>query len=302
MVRSWLATLVVVALVNSAALAQRGGMSYGKAPTAPVRDPDPTKVGIDQHIGEQVPLELVFRDEHDQPVKLGDCIGGKPTILVLAYYRCPQLCNLVLNELTESLRKVPQYSIGEQFNVVTVSFDPKDKPAIAWGKKQSYLQLYGRPDAERGWHFLTGEQSAIDELCRAVGFRYEYDAKTKEYYHASGIMLLTPEGKLSRYFYGVQYESRDIRFGLADASEGKTFDIPVKEQVLMLCYRYDPHTGKYSPDVMLALRIGAGITVLVLGTWVLRVWRRSGAERGAAALLKSSMSRPASEVTPAPTA
>jgi len=296
MVRSWLAALAVVALVHGAALAQRGGMAYGKAPAEPVRDPDPAKVGIDQHIGEEVPLDLVFRNEHDQPVKLGDCIGGKPTILVLAYYRCPQLCNLVLNELTECLRKIPQYSVGDQFNVVTVSFDPKDKPAIAWGKKQSYLQLYGRPDAERGWHFLTGEPSAIDELCRAAGFRYEYDAKTKEYYHASGIMILTPEGKLSRYYYGIQYEPLDVRLGLVDASEGKTFSVAVKDQILQLCYRYDPHTGKYSANVMLALRIAAGITVLVLGVWLSRVWRR--ARRGS-----QPMNEPvSSEVAVAPTA
>jgi protein SCO1 len=275
MARTWLAALAIAVLSCNAALAQRGGgMSYGKAPQAPLSEPDPKAVGIDQKVGEQVPMDLAFRDENDQPITLGECIGGKPTILVLAYYRCPQLCNLVLNELVTALRSIPQYSIGDQFNVMIVSFDPKDRPAIAWKKKQSYLQEYGRPNAENGWHFLTGEQAAIDVLCQTVGFRYEYDKKSKEYFHASGIMILSPEGKISRYFYGIDYEPTDIRFGLADAGEEKFQQTTADKVLQVLCYRWDPHAGKYTPTVMMILRIGAALTMLVLGVWVVRVWRR----------------------------
>lgn len=269
------AVLILVALFVAVAdaRAQRVGVgSYGKAVGAPARDPAKVNAGIDQNLGAQVPLDLAFRDEHDNLITLGQAMDGKPTILVLAYFRCQQLCNQVLNDLVEALRDVP-YDVGDKFNVVVVSFDPKDKPVIAYGKKMSYVQMYGRPGAENGFRFLTGDQASIDTLCTTVGFRYEYDSKLKEYFHASGVMILTSGGIISKYFFGLKYNARDLRFGLTDSSEGKVGSF-TDQALLMLCMRYDPHTGKYSGSVMMILRAAAALTVLIVGSWVLYVWTR----------------------------
>jgi protein SCO1 len=251
-------------------------MNYGKAPAEPAREPNLPAIGIDQRLGEQVPLDLVFRDEHNQETTLGSCVAGKPTILVLAYYRCPMLCNQVLNGLVESMRKLP-WDVGDKFNVICVSFDPKDKPGIASAKKNSYLTEYGRPGAEKGWHFLTGEQSAIDSLCQAVGFRYEYDKVKKQYNHASGIMVMTPYGKLSRYFYGIKYDENidDLKTAIEEASGNKIGkEVDPGSVLQFLCYEYNPVTGQYTLSVMKGLRVVFGIMVLGLGFWLIRVWRR----------------------------
>lgn len=265
--------LIAIFAVTSDVRAQRVGVgSYGKAVGAPARDPEKVNAGIDQNLGGQVDLGLVFRDEHDNPITLGQAMNGKPTILVLAYFRCQQLCNQVLNDLVEALREVP-YDVGEKFNVVVVSFDPKDRPVIAYGKKMSYVQMYGRPGSENGFRFLTGEQGSIDALCQTVGFRYEYDSKLKEYFHASGVMILNADGIISRYFFGLKYNAADIRFGLTESSEGKIGSFQDRA-LLLLCMRYDAHTGKYSGSVMMILRAAAAVTVLIVGIWVLRVWTR----------------------------
>jgi protein SCO1 len=233
--------------------------------------PNPPEVGIDQKLNAQVPLELEFQNEAGQTVRLEECVGGKPTILVLAYYRCPMLCTQVLNGLVHGLRGIP-FDIGDKFNVVTVSFDAREKPELAARKKSTYVEDYGRPNADQGWPFLTGEQTAIDALADAVGFRFRYDKDKDQFAHGSGIMILTPQGRVSRYFYGIDFNPLDLRLGLVDASE-KKIGSPV-DRVLLLCYGYDPNSGKYTPLAMGLLRSGAALTLLGLVAGMLLAWRR----------------------------
>jgi protein SCO1/2 len=223
-------------------------------------------VGIDQKLNNQVPLDLVFRDETGNPVRLRQYFGQKPVILVLAYYDCPMLCTIVLNGVLHSLKEL-KFNVGQQFEVVTVSFDPTEKPSLAAAKKAIYVGLYGRPGAAAGWHFLTGDEPSIRQLTQAVGFRYSYDSQTRQYFHATGIMVLTPNGHLARYFYGIRYPSGNLRLGLIEASQGK-IGSPV-DQVLLYCSQYDPETGKYSVIVSHVLKIAALATVLLLAGLVL---------------------------------
>ncbi len=227
-------------------------------------------VGIDQKLNRSIPLDLLFRDEHGETVALGRYFNGKPVILTLVYYNCPMLCTQVLNGLDRSLEQIPM-TIGKDFNVVTVSIDPTEQPSLAEAKQAVYLGMYNRPAAAPGWHFLTGEESQIKQLAAAVGFRYAYDADSKQYAHASAIMLLTPEGKLSRYFYGVTYPARDMRLGLVDASGGK-IGSPV-DQVLLFCYHYDPHTGKYGLLISRVIQISGLATVLIGGVFLILLFR-----------------------------
>jgi protein SCO1/2 len=236
------------------------------APTPSSLPPLLRDVGIDQKLNSQIPLDLVFRDEAGNEVRLGQYFGQKPVVLVLAYYDCPMLCTIVLNGVLHSLKEL-KYNIGQEFEVVTVSFDPTEKPSLAAAKKAIYVGLYGRPNAGAGWHFLTGEESSIRQLTQAVGFRYNYDPQTKQYFHATGIMVVTPGGRLARYFYGIQYPSGNLRLGLVEASEGK-IGSPV-DQVLLYCSQYDPATGKYSVIVSHVLKLAALATVLSLGGLVL---------------------------------
>jgi protein SCO1/2 len=228
-------------------------------------------VGIDQKLNEQVPLDLVFRDEAGKVVKLREYFGEKPVILSLVYYECPMLCNMILNGLYRSLRTL-SFDVGREFNVVTVSFNPKETPALAAAKKDTYIKAYARPGAAQGWHFLTGAEESIRQLTQAVGFRYTYDPQTKQYAHASGIMVLTPQGKLARYFYGIEYAPKDLRLGLVEASAGK-IGSPV-DQVLLFCYHYDPVTGKYGVVIMRVIRLAGMATVLVLGAFMVVMFRR----------------------------
>jgi len=234
-------------------------------------------VGIDQRLNEQVPLDLTFRDETGAPVRLGSYFGGKPVILSLAYYECPMLCTLVLNGLASAL-KVLTFDAGKEFEVVTVSFNPRDTPALAAEKKQTYLKEYGRPGAAAGWHFLTGDATAIERLTRAVGFRYQAVEDQQQFAHAAGIMVLTPEGKLARYFYGVEFSPRDLRLGLVEASQNK-IGSPV-DQLLLYCFHYDPATGKYGALALGSVRLGGVLTVLALATFLTVMLRRDHARRG----------------------
>ncbi|MCH5374305.1 MAG: SCO family protein [Planctomycetes bacterium] len=222
-------------------------------------------VGIDQRLDEQVPLDLPFVDETGKPVKLGDYFDGKPVILVLAYYRCPMLCTLVLNGVVEGMSKIPLV-LGKDFRVVTVSFDPRETHELAAVKRKNYLKKYGRPGAADGWHFLTGKQDAIRRLTKAVGFRYVYDKKDDQFIHASGIMILTPTGKISRYLYDVHYSGRDLRLALVEASANK-IGSPA-DQVLLYCFHYDPSAGKYTASVMNFIRLGGVLTMLGIGALV----------------------------------
>jgi protein SCO1/2 len=229
------------------------------------------EVGLDQRLHEQIPLDLAFWDETGAPVRLGDYFGAKPVILTLAYYDCPNLCTLVLNGLLRTLRAL-SFTVGEQFNVVTVSIDPDNTPAMAAAKKEQYARGYGRPGAVQGWHFLAGEPAAIQRLAQAVGFRYTYDAEHDQFAHASGIMLLTPQGKLARYFYGVEYAPRDVRLGLIEAAANR-IGSPI-DQLLLFCYHYDPKSGTYSLVILNVLRMAGLATVLLLGAFIGVMFRR----------------------------
>jgi protein SCO1/2 len=226
------------------------------------------QVGLDQRLHEFIPLDLAFVDETGQSVHLRDYFGGKPVILTLAYYECPNLCTLVLNGLLKALRAL-SLTIGTHFNVLTVSINPGDTPALAAAKQTQYTRAYGRAhaantDATHGWHFLTGEPEAIQHLTQAVGFRYRYDATQRQFAHATGIMVLTPQGQLSRYFYGVEYAPRDVQLGLVEAAAYK-IGSPI-DRLLLLCYHYDPQSGTYSLAILRVLRAAGVATVVALGT------------------------------------
>jgi protein SCO1/2 len=223
-------------------------------------------VGIDQKLNAEIPLGLTFRDENGNGVRLSEFFGQKPVVVALVYYNCPMLCTQVLNGLDRSLKDVPM-DIGTGFNVVTVSIDPSEAPKLAAAKRDLYTGIYGRPGAAQGWHFLTGEESQIRRLADAVGFRYAYDADSKQFAHASGVMVLTPEGKISRYFYGITYPARDMRLGLVEASEGKIGS--AVDQVLLFCYHYDPVTGKYGLLISRIIKTGGLLTVLAIGILIL---------------------------------
>jgi protein SCO1/2 len=228
-------------------------------------------VGFDQHLDQQVPLELNFKDEAGNDVQFGNYFQhARPVILVLAYFRCPMLCTEVLNGLVRALLDV-DLRIGSDFDVVTVSFDPRETPAMATAIKKSYLDRYGKPAAKTSWHFLTGNQTDIDRLTRAVGFRYRYDAKNDQFAHASGIMILTPEGKISRYFFDVHFSPRDLRLGLVEASANR-IGSPV-DQILLYCFHYDPLEGKYGPTIMNFIRLGGVLTILSLAALISFLWQ-----------------------------
>ena len=229
------------------------------------------KVDFAQQLNKQVPLDLVFRDETGKPIQLGDFFGKKPVILLFVYYECPNLCPLVLNGLVASLKQLT-FEIGDKFDVVTVSLDPSETPLIAAGKKADVIQRYRRPGAAAGWHFLTGEHEPIDRLAQTVGFQYAYDAESEQYAHAAGIVIHTPQGKISRYFYGIEYSPQDLRLGLIEASANQ-IGSPV-DQLLLRCYRYDPKTGKYTLAIMSLLRLAGLATMLGMGSFVFVMFRR----------------------------
>ncbi len=237
---------------------------------ASVTPPQLRGVGIDQRLNNQVPLDLKFRDETGQTVILGSYFGKKPVILSLVYYSCPMLCTMAENGLLNALRDV-KFNLGEQYEVVTVSIDPTETPAMAMGKKAVYVGLYGRPAAKQGWHFLEGDEPSIRALAQAVGFHYNYIPETKQFAHATGIIVLTPQGKVSRYFYGILYPARDIRLALVEASSEKIGN-PV-DAVLLYCCEYDPAAGKYSMVVSHVLKIAGVITLLSMGTLIFALAR-----------------------------
>ena len=225
------------------------------------------EVGIDQKLSNQIPLDLTFRNERGQPVQLNQFFNhSKPVILTLVYYNCPMLCTQVLNGLLETMKHL-KIDAGKDYEVLTISIDPTEKPVLAAAKHDLYAGLYGRPSGVTGWHFMTGDEAQIKQLANAVGFRYAYDPDSKQFAHASAIMVLTPEGKISRYFYGIQYPARDLRFGLMEASEGR-IGSPI-DQILLFCYHYDPVTGKYGIFISHVIKIAGALTVLVIGLLIL---------------------------------
>ena len=229
------------------------------------------EVGLDQKLNAQIPLNLAFKDESGRTVKLGDYFGSRPVILTLNYFECPMLCTEVLNGLTGTLKTL-NLSVGKDFDVVTVSFDPRDTPELARAKKANYLERYHRDGAAAGWHFLTGNEPEISMLTRAVGFRYAYNKAIGQFAHASGIMVVTPDGRLSHYFYGIEYAPRDVRLALVEAGDHK-IGSPV-DQLLLACFHYDPSSGKYSLAVMRIVRTGGVATLLAIGGAVVLLRRR----------------------------
>jgi protein SCO1 len=261
--------LLAIALLAATAWGQ--GMTKGiMSPPANVRPPYLQNVGIEQHLDAQVPPDLTFTDDTGRAVKLGDYFGSKPLILNLVYYNCTMLCGEALAGLSGSMKMV-KFDVGNQFDVITVSFNPQETPAIAAVKKQEYLKRYGRPGAASGWHFLTGPAESINAITKAVGFQYQYDPRSNQYAHATAIMVLTPQGRISRYFYGVDYPPKDLRMGLVEASQGKIGN--AVDQVLLYCYHYNPETGKYGAIISNILKLGAGLTILLLAGLIFVLWR-----------------------------
>ena len=234
-------------------------------------------IGIEQRLGESLPLTAEFKDESGQAVQLGKFFNnGRPVILALVYYECPMLCNQVLNGLTGSLKGIT-FNAGKEFDVVAVSFDARenDKPGLAQNKKASYMERYGRPGTEQGWHFLTGSQASIDAITSAAGFKYKWDDKSNQFAHASAVMVVTPEGKLSRYLYGIDYAAKDLKLGLIESAENRIGG--VADQLLLYCFHYDPSTGKYGFAILSVIRLFAIFTLAGMAAMGFVFWKRNKA-------------------------
>ena len=276
-----IAGLVLSLLLVATAWGQ--GVNQGiMSPPANVRPPGLKNVGIQQNLNQFIPGNLEFTDDLGRKVSLGDYFGNKPVILNFVYYSCPMLCGEELSGLESALR-VLKFDIGKEFDVVTISFDPKDTPEAAAKKKGEFLRRYKRAGAQQGWHFLVGQPEAIKAATDAAGFQYQYDPETQQFAHSTAIMILTPQGKISQYYYGVEYAPKDIRLGLVAASENKIGNLA--DELLLYCYHYDPEKGKYSATIMRILRLMSVATMLCLGTlFFLMVRKRpvhaaQGAER-----------------------
>jgi protein SCO1/2 len=255
-----------------------GAQVFAPPDTKTVAPPELEGVGIDQHLNEQVPLDLTFTDEQGKTVRLGDYFHkGEPVILNLVYYECPMLCTEVLNGLT-SVMKVMRFEPGKQFQVVTLSIDPRETPQLAATKKASYLKRLGKPEAASGWHFLTGQETQIKALADAVGWHYRYDPKLGQYAHAAGILLITPEGRIAQYYYGVEYSARDMRLGIIEASHNRIGSLA--DQVLLYCYCYNPSNGRYGARITNILRLAGVTTMVVLGGALILLFRREKHDQG----------------------
>jgi len=233
---------------------------------------DPPHITIAQKLDTRIPLDLQFRDETGKVVRLKEYFNhGRPVLLNFVYYRCPMLCPMVLEGTTSSLTHL-KFNIGEEFDVLTVSIDPRDTAKDAAEKKEKYVRHYGRLDAGKGWHFLTAHETAIKKLTEAVGFQYSYDSRTDQFAHGAALMILTPDGRMSRYFYGFEFKPRDLRLAIVEASDGKVGN--VTDQMLLLCFHYDPATGKYSRNAMMFARAGGVTTLLALGGFIFVMIRK----------------------------
>jgi protein SCO1/2 len=246
-------------------------LAPGQARAEDRRPPILREVGFEQRVGERLPLDLVFRDESGRSVRLGDYFGDTPVLLVPAYYECPMLCTLVLNGVVGALKALP-FEVGKEFRVVTFSFNPAETSALAAAKKLAVLDRYGRPGAAGGWAFLVGDEPSIRALTQAIGFRYAWDPEHQQYAHASGVVVATSEGRLARYFYGIEYPPRDLRLALVEASQNRIGS--VVDQVLLFCFHYDPATGRYSALALGAVRVGGILTLLGLGGFIVVMLRR----------------------------
>lgn len=233
------------------------------------------EVGIVQKLNDQLPLDTEFKDENGNTVKLGQFFGNKkPVILAFVYYECPMLCNEILNGLVGGLKGI-NFNAGKEFDVVAISFDAREnaKPGVSLNKKLGYMERYDRPGSENGWHFLTGDQASIDAATQAAGFNYRFDTQTEQFAHGAAVMVVTPEGKLARYFYGVDYAPKDLKFGIMEASESR-IGSPV-DQLALYCYHYDPMTGKYGLVILNVIRLGGILTILGFAIMFVVFWQRN---------------------------
>jgi protein SCO1/2 len=235
-------------------------------------------IGFDQNIDQHIPLDTTFRDESGATVRLGDYFGRRPVVLVFAYYDCPMLCTQVIHGLSSALG-VLSLLPGKDFEIVTVSFNPADTPATALAKKAIYVERYKQPGAAAAWHFLTGDPRSIERLTKAAGFRYAWDEDTKQFAHPSGIVVVTPDGRLARYLFGIEYGPRDLRFAIVEASAGKVGSIV--DSLLLYCFHYDPMMGRYGLVIMRAMRLAGAATVLALGAFIVVMIRRERRARRA---------------------
>ncbi len=261
--------LVSVCLVVGGPFVPQGSYAQEKSQA-------PLEIGVDKRLNDPTPLETEFLDEDGKPVKLGQYFGEKPVVLAPVYYECPMLCTLVMNGLVKSAQGV-SFDVGKDYQVVAFSFDPGETPELAARKKETYVRAYGRENAGQGWHFLTGGEESIRRLTDALGFRYRYDEKTDEFSHPSSVVVLTPEGRISSYFYGIDYPSKDLKLALVEAGKGNVGSFV--DQVILFCHRYDPVTGKYGFAVMNFLRIGGLFTILAMASFIFLSLRAEKARR-----------------------
>ena len=280
-----LAALLTLAasLASPAAAQMTGGPTPGylQAPGVPAQSmPQPLReIGFDQNIDQTLPLDAQFRDDDGKTVTLGSFYGSKPVLLAFVYYTCPMLCTQVLNAMTATISTL-SLDAGKDFELVLVSFDPRETPAQAAAKKAEYLHRYKRAGAEAGWHFLTGNQSEITRVTKAAGFRYTWDEQTQQFAHPTGIIITTPDGRLARYLFGIEYGPRDVELALVEASEGKVGSMV--DSLLLFCYHYDPMTGRYGVYVMRTLRVAGVATVLLIGTFIVVMVRREKSQQNPA--------------------
>ncbi|MCA1562571.1 MAG: SCO family protein [Acidobacteria bacterium] len=274
-------------VVAAVAIVPMPARAQGLAPSGDPTSAKPgllNQIGIDQRLNHSIPLDLPFVDEAGRDVRLGDYFGKRPVILALVYYECPMLCTQVLNGLVTALG-VMNFEPGREFEVVAVSFNPREGPGLATQKKASYMERYKRPHTAGGWHFLTGKEDSITRLTQAVGFRYAYDESIGQFAHAAGIELVTPRGKIARYYYGIEYSPRDIRLGIIEASDER-IGTPI-DDFLLLCYHYDPATGKYGAAVLRMVRAAGIAFVLALVAFLAVSLRRERAQAAAASATRT---------------
>jgi len=261
-------------LLGSAHSLAATGMTDAHLPEAPLPPPPVKDVGFDQKLGESIPLDLVFKDEAGKNVRLSQYFGKRPVILSLVYFNCPMLCGMTTDGLVRSVRAL-RFEPGTDYEILSVSFDPRETPEMASEKKRTVMSQYGRKSGPGGWHFLTGDAASIAALTSAVGFRYVWDAEQKQFAHATGITLLTPQGRIAKYFFGIEYPTKDLRLALIEASEEKIGN--VVDQLLLLCYHYDPKAGRYTATVRNLVRGGAALTLVALLGFVTIMLRRERA-------------------------
>lgn len=268
----WLLLLFTLTAVVSAQQARQVGPPAAELP------PILREVGFDQNLDKQIPLDVIFTDENGQPVQIGRYFGARPVVLNFVYYDCPMICLQTLSSLASTLKVMTQEP-GREFEIVTVSFDPRETPALAFNKKKEFVERSGKPQIADGWHFLTGTKPDIDRLTRAAGFRYVWDEPSKQFAHPTGIMVLTPGGRIARYLFGIDYGPRDLRLAILDAQANKVSS-PI-ERALLYCYHYDLSTGRYSLAIMRVVQLAGAATVFSIGTLIFVMTRRDRSSRAA---------------------